>query len=322
MMTAHQWQQKNRKKWEQLEQLLAKARPSVKKLDSQELYRLVKLHRLTVSDLAYVQSQKELGLLTSYINDLAQQSYTLVTVNAPVSWRNIQDFIVFSFPAAVRNNLKFISLSFACFIAGSVLAAVTVILEPGSETLFLPSATITQLDRGVLWTSLAQASPAEATMLMTHNIQVAIFAFAFGSFFGFGTLLLMVQNGMFALGGPLQVCFQHGMGEALLRFMVAHGAIELSTIFIAGAAGSRLGLAALFPGDLSRWGALKKESGEALVLMTGCFGLLVIAGLIEGLVSLNHALGFWPRLLTGVGSLVFLVLYIGYSGRKPSRKNV
>jgi uncharacterized membrane protein SpoIIM required for sporulation len=315
-VTSNHWQARNQHKWRQLSQLLDQMGDSpAKKTGSEALYQLVSLYRSSITDLACAKSQKNLSHLIAPLNEIVGKAYTKVMVSPPFSWRTACYFFEVTFPAAVRGNLWFIGLSFCCFILGSIIASVTVAMDPGSETLFLPAQTISQLDRGVLWTSLAQASPAEATRLMTHNIQVTIFAFAYGILFGVGSLWLMIQNGMFAFAGPLQVCFQHGMGQALANFMLAHGGLELSTMFIAGAAGSRLGLALLFPGSRTRWHALREESHQAMILMIGCFVLLVVAGLIEGMVSLNQAVPLWVRLLVSLVTILGLGCYIGFSGR-------
>jgi uncharacterized membrane protein SpoIIM required for sporulation len=106
------------------------------------------------------------------------------------------------------------------------------------------------------------------------------------------------------------------MGQRLINFMIAHGVIELTTIFIAGGAGMLIGFAILFPGDLPRWRAVRAKSKEALVLIMGCFPLLVLAGLIEGMVSLNQHVGTTTRIVVSMVSAVILVGYLGFSGRK------
>ena len=55
-----------------------------------------------------------------------------------------------------------------------------------------------------------------------------------------------------------------GFGNDLLSFVVGHGVIELSCIFIAGGAGLLIGTALLMPGDLSRGDAFKSRGMEAV----------------------------------------------------------
>ena len=73
----------------------------------------------------------------------------------------------------------------------------------------------------------------------------------------------------------------------------------------------------LFPGPLPRWTVVRLKAWESLVLIMGCFPLLVLAGLIEGLVSLNPEVGLPLRLATSLLSSVFLIGYLGFAGQEP-----
>ena len=119
---------------------------------------------------------------------------------------------------------------------------------------------------------------------MTNNIQVTIYTFAFGAMCGIGTLFYLAFNGA-NIASVLALTYRAGFGNDLVTFMVAHGVIELSCIFIAGGAGLLIGSAMLMPGDLTRADALKTRGMEAVRLMMGVALLLVVAGTIEGFIS-------------------------------------
>ena len=72
---------------------------------------------------------------------------------------------------------------------------------------------------------------------MTNNIRVTIYTFAFGATFGVGTLFYLAFNGA-NIASVLALTYKAGFGNDLVTFMVGHGVIELSCIFIAGGAGS------------------------------------------------------------------------------------
>ena len=86
-------------------------------------------------------------------------------------------------------------------------------------------------------------------------------------------------------GAVLALVYRAGYGNDLVQFMIGHGVIELSCIFLAGGAGLLIGSAFLMPGDLSRSDALKTRGLEAIRLIAGCVPLLVVAGTIEGFIS-------------------------------------
>ncbi len=146
---------------------------------------------------------------------------------------------------------------------------------------------------------------------------VTFYAFSYGAFFALGTLYIVGMNGAF-LGSIFAICYQLNplFGNDLLFFVIAHGVIELSCIFICGGAGMMIGYSILVPGDLSRIEALKKSGVEAVKVVVGCAFLLVIAGIIEGFVSpaaINPAVKVGIGLTTGVAMYSYLLL----AGRTP-----
>lgn len=313
------WFMEQEPQWERLEALLTKSRHSMSSLSSGEIREMALLYRGAVNDLARAQSNPEFQHLEPYLNNLVQRGHGRVYERPPTRLHDVVKYFMVDFPRCFRKNAALIALAAFMFFLGSVIAMITVHLNPETEQYFLPPPVIAQLDQGVLWTDRSQANPSESSFLMTNNIRVAINAFAFGTLFGVGTLLLLLHNGLFAFGGPLQVTMQHGMGHRLLTFICAHGVIELTTIFIAGGAGMLIGFTLLFPGYLPRWQAVRIKAGEALVLILGCVPLLVIAGLIEGLISLNRDIGVTQRILVALASAIFLILYLGFSGRESKQ---
>jgi uncharacterized membrane protein SpoIIM required for sporulation len=120
------------------------------------------------------------------------------------------------------------------------------------------------------------------------------------------------------VGAVLALVYTAGYGNELLTFMVGHGVIELSCIFIAGGAGLLVGSAILMPGNLTRLDALKVRGLDAVRLIAGCAVLLVLAGVIEGFVSpapINPLFKFGVAALTGI----LLYTYLFTAGREKDR---
>ena len=148
---------------------------------------------------------------------------------------------------------------------------------------------------------------------MTNNIMVTIYTFAFGATFGVGTLFYLAFNGA-NIASVLALTYRAGFGNDLVTFMVAHGVIELSCIFIAGGAGLLIGTALIMPGNLTRADALRTRGMEAVRLMLGVAVLLVIAGIIEGFVSpapIDPRIKYSIAALTGVALYSYL-LFVGH----------
>jgi uncharacterized membrane protein SpoIIM required for sporulation len=164
------------------------------------------------------------------------------------------------------------------------------------------------------WESANKANQIAATHIFTNNIQVTFYAFAYGALFGVGTLYVMAFNGAM-MGAVLSLTYHAGFGNALVTFMVGHGVIELSCIFISGGAGLLIGSALLMPGDLSRADALKSRGLDAIRLVAGCVPLLVVAGTIEGFISpapINPVIKFGIAGITGLAMYSYLI----FAGRE------
>src|SRR5699024_5409235 len=94
--------------------------------------------------------------------------------------------------------------------------------------------------------------------IMTNNIQVAILAFASGITFGLLTVYVLVYNGLI-VGGIAAVYWHAGMSYEFWAYIVPHGMIELTAIFIAGGAGLLMGYKLFVPGSFSRGFQLKRS---------------------------------------------------------------
>ena len=130
-----------------------------------------------------------------------------------------------------------------------------------------------------------------------------------------GTIYLLFFNGLM-LGTIATVCAKYHLSLSLWSFIAAHGALELPSIMLAGAAGLRLAAGILFPGMLRRKDALALAGLEAIQLVAGTIPLLTIAGTLEAFLSPTHA----PNALKfAVGALLFagLCLWLAEGGRAP-----
>jgi uncharacterized membrane protein SpoIIM required for sporulation len=167
-----------------------------------------------------------------------------------------------------------------------------------------------------LWMdSILSVKPQASSAIMTNNIMVCFVTFAAGITAGIGTIFMLFNNGLM-LGTIATVCARYHLSLSLWSFIAAHGALELPSIMLAGAAGLRLAAGILFPGMLRRKDALALAGLEAVQLVAGTIPLLTIAGTLEAFLSPTHA----PSALKfGVGALLFagLCLWLSEGGRAP-----
>jgi uncharacterized membrane protein SpoIIM required for sporulation len=123
------------------------------------------------------------------------------------------------------------------------------------------------------------------------------------------------MNGL-TIGAVMGLAAHYDMGQALLGFIIGHGVIELSVVFIAGGAGLQLGWALLNPGPYTRRDSLALAARRAVTLAVVSIPLLIMAGLIEGFISPSD-LSFLARAGVGIGTGILLYGYLSVAGRNP-----
>jgi uncharacterized membrane protein SpoIIM required for sporulation len=152
-----------------------------------------------------------------------------------------------------------------------------------------------------------------ATFLFTHNAKIGMLAFALGFAFGLPTIILLVQTGLM-MGAFFALYASRGLGIELGGWLFIHGITELLAIVLCGAGGLALGGALAFPGAHSRLANLAATGRLAAQVVIGAVGLLVIAGLLEGL---GRQLITDTSLRYGIAATTALawLLYFGFAGR-------
>jgi uncharacterized membrane protein SpoIIM required for sporulation len=148
-----------------------------------------------------------------------------------------------------------------------------------------------------------------------NNIGIAFQCFAAGIFFGVGSMLFLVFNGI-VIGAVAGFLTERGLGATFYSFVVTHGAFELTAIVLSGAAGLRLGQALLAPGRRTRVQSLTQAARETIVIIYGFIVMLLIAAAIEAFWSSARWLPL--PLKYGVATLCWIVVlgYLTFQGRR------
>ena len=300
--------------WQRLEELMQLLdRMTLRKLHREEVKELGRIYRRTASDLAIARAESRDPRLVNYLNNLVIRAHGRI-YRADSNWlQRIIRFFTHDFPQTFRRSWRYTATAFGVFLVFSAIAFFGTRHDPD----FSEFAGISPFFREVVinnrtrwWESLNDANQIGSSQIFTNNIRVTFYAFALGAIFGLGTLYVLAFNGAM-FGAILALTYRAGFGNDLLSFVVGHGVIELSCIFIAGGAGLLIGTALLMPGDLSRGDALKSRGMEAVQLIVGCVPLLVAAGIIEGFISpapINPVIKFGIGVTTGIALYSYLFL--------------
>lgn len=306
--------EKHKTAWQRLEELLKLLdRSSLRGLHRQEVRELGRIYRRTASDLAIARAESRDPRLINYLNSLVIRAHGRIYQADAQGGSRVKEFFTRDFPQTFRRTWRYTAVSFSVFAVFSVIGFLGTKYDPEfSELVGVPPAFREMYieTKTHWWEDLNEANQVGASAIFTHNIQVTIYTFAFGALFGVGTLFYLAFNGA-TIASVVALTYRAGFGNDLVTFMVGHGVIELSCIFIAGGAGLLIGSALLTPGNLSRADALKSRGKDAIRLMMGVAVLLVVAGIIEGFISpapIRPAIKFSIAAITGLALYSYLLI--------------
>lgn len=305
----------NRKNaWQRLEDLMTLLdTTSIRRLHREEVRELGRIYRRTASDLAIARAESRDPRLINYLNSLVIRAHGRIYRADAQGGRRIRNFFAREFPRTFRDTWRYTALAFAVFALFAVIGFVGTRLDPEfSELVGVPAGfrEVYIETKTHWWNDLNEANQLGASYIVTNNIQVTIYTFAFGAMFGAGTLFFLAYNGA-NLASVVALTYRAGFGNDLMTFVVGHGVVELSCIFMAGGAGLLIGSALLMPGDLSRADALKTRGKSAVRLMVGVAVLLVIAAIIEAFISpapIDRRIKYSIAAMTGISLYSYLLL--------------
>lgn len=277
--------------WRRLETLVTKAETrSAGALSHTEILAMPVLYRSTLSALSVARATSLDQALIGYLESLAARAYFFVYGARSTPQEQLTAFFARDWPAGVRSMWRETLIAFAITALGAVVAWWLIGSDADWFYAFVdpqlaggrdPTAAAATLREGLYHDEGSVGLSFFATMLFTHNAQVALGAFALGFALGVPTIVLLLMNGAM-LGAMLHVFFSKGVGFEFGGWLLIHGVTELFAIILAGAAGLRIGWAVAFPGDRSRLEAISETGRAAGAAMMGVVIMLMLAGLLEG----------------------------------------
>ncbi|HKZ53997.1 MAG TPA: stage II sporulation protein M [Anaerolineales bacterium] len=322
-MHDEEFYQSRRRDWEALGVLLERSQSALRRLSPDDLARLGSLYRAATSDLAIARRDFPSHAITRHLNQLVARAHSVIYRGEPLARRRALRFVAWTFPRLYRQALPFVLIAALFFAIPALASSIAIQLRPETSRWLLPQDVqrlIPKLEDKELWTAIPMHErPYASSFIMQNNIQVAFLAFGAGILGGFPTLWIMIQNGLI-LGGLTRLTANYGLGFELWSFVIAHGVLELSVVFIAGGCGLMLGWAVLHPGMQRRREALAAAARKAIYLLLGCVPLLVLAGVIEGFLSPAEGIPSPVKWVTGIGIGVLLQAYLLLAGRPKSSK--
>lgn len=318
--------------WNELErQLDALEREPDRTRPLEEIRRFHYLYERTAAGLAKLQGVATEPELQRYLESLVARAYGELHETrqqqhrlSPLRW------FFQTFPVTFRRHLRAFWLSLAITLAGAVFGGFAVAFDPDAKASVLPDMFANHLGDPAERVAEEERNPDRpgagrlssfSAQLMVNNIGVSIKAMALGMTWGVGTIILLFYNGVIL--GLVAVDYAlSGQVKFLLAWLLPHGVIELPAVMMGGQTGLMLAQALIGRGQRNTIRArLRAASADVVTLIFGVALLLVWAGLVEAFFSQYHepVLPYAVKIAFGGIELILLILFLGWSGRHPSR---
>jgi uncharacterized membrane protein SpoIIM required for sporulation len=307
----------NREDWDALEKNLLEFRRS-QNCSFNELETLHALYLKVSQHVSVCQTYYPNSQLATYLNDLAARAHNTLYKGRVSSWSQLKHFFSQTFVDLFVERRGFIALAAFLFFLGSLVGFLTVQSQPEALNVIMPNAS--PVDPETLRagrTDIAAAST--SAYIMTNNISVAIMAFCGGATLGILTVYMLLYNGLI-IGALAAYYWNLGASYEFWAYIMPHGMIELTAIFIAGGAGLLMGYKVLVPGNYSRLHQFKTQAAQSCMMVLGTIPLFIIAGLVEGYIT-PSGLPLIAKYAVAFLTVVAMIVYLVYGMRQTRKQN-
>lgn len=247
---------------------------------------LSRLYGRITDHLAYARTYYPHRSIRVYLNTLARRAYMSLYRRRMHRGRSFLRFWSDDLPSALYQSRRDLDVSFLFFFISMAIGIFSSTQDPefahsilGSDYIAMTEANIAKGDPMGVYKSTNEFDMFFAITL--NNLFVALRTYLLGAFFGVGTLIIMLYNGVMV--GTFQFFFiERGLFQESFLTIWMHGALEISAIIIAGGAGLTLGRGLLYPGTLPRMQSFRLGARRSIKIMLGLAPIFIIAAFIEG----------------------------------------
>lgn len=302
----------HRDEWDRLDELGRRSRYTGREAD--ELIERYQSGSTQLSAIKTVAGSTAVGDRLSVGLSRARLRFTGAGTNV---FRQIPVFFGAQLPAALY-RLRWLTLAAAvATVVIAALYAIWISQDPAVMAALGDSETLKKLaDEDFV--NYYSENPAASFMgqVWTNNAWIAAQCVAFGVL-GVFVPSVIIQNAQ-NLGVNAAVMFEYGHGDLFFLYILPHGLLELTAIFVAAAAGLRIFWAWVAPGAMTRGRSLAENGRSLFTVAIGLVFVLFVSGVIEGFVT--PAPWPWPVKI-GIGALALLAFlaYMLILGGRASR---
>ncbi|HUQ73774.1 MAG TPA: stage II sporulation protein M [Burkholderiales bacterium] len=261
--------------------------------------------------------------LIDRLNRLALRGHHALYRNRRRETQQVREFLLGGFAALVRREWRLVTAAAILFF-GPFIGLIALLQQfPEFVHYLLAPEQIAQFhqmyDPGNRRLGMREADTSVMMFgfYIWNNVRLGFQTFAGGLLAGVGSVWFLAGNAVI-LGAVAGYLTQVGYGATFWSFVAGHSALELVAIVLSGAAGLRLGLALIAPGNRSRKSALVAAARPAVRIMYGAAILFLAAAFVEAFWSPLTAFPVSVKIAAGVAGWVILAAYFLLAGRRAT----
>ncbi|MEU4119979.1 stage II sporulation protein M [Kitasatospora sp. NPDC028055] len=300
--------------WARLDALARRRR-----LNGDEADELVTLYQRTTGHLAKVQAAAPDPALIGRLTGLVSRGRSAVTGARTNGWQDVARYYSVSFPAALYRARRWWMPVAAVSMVVTVLIAWWMATHPEVRNSLIAPDELRELTRpGGQYEAYYSDRPASsfAAQVWTNNAWIAVQCLIFGIALGIPVIIVMWAN-VVNLGLGIGLMASAGRLDIFLGLLIPHGLLELTTVFVSGGLGLRLGWTLIDPGPRTRAVALAEQGRSIIGMGIGLATVLAVAGVLEAFVT-PSGLPTWARISIGVVAEAAFLTYALVLGRKAA----
>ncbi len=300
-----------RSEWERLD-ALSRARH----LDGAGVDELILRYRAASADLAELKTSVGDTPQGAYLSTILAAARLRLTGAGDNLMAQTTRFFALQLPAALFRVRRTTGIIAAAFILIWVLSAAWIAADPGRIAALGPPDVLQQYAEED-FVDYYEPAASFAGMVWTNNAWLAMQCVLFGVT-GIWPVWLLMQNAL-GLGVATSVMSAYGHLDTMILHILPHGLLEMTSIFVAGAAGLHLFWAWVAPGHRTRGQALASEGRALATIAIGLVFALALSGLVEGFVT-GSALPWPVKIGIGAAALAVFLFYMLVTGRRAVRR--
>jgi uncharacterized membrane protein SpoIIM required for sporulation len=301
-----------RAEWARLDEL------SRARLDGAGVDELIIRYRAASADLAELKTSVGDSPQGAHLSTMLVRARLRLTGATDSILTQISRFFVLQLPAALY-RLRWTTLVIAlAFIAIAVGTAAWISSDPELVATLGPPEFLAQY-ADESFTGYYTENPAAVFMGMvwTNNAWLAMQCVLFG-ITGLWPIYIMVENAK-GLGTSGAVMAAHDQADVMVLYILPHGMLEMTCLFVAAAGGLHLFWSWVAPGNRSRGESLAAEGRALATVSLGLVFALFLAGLVEGFVT-GWALPWPVKIGIGAAALAVFLIYMLVIGGRAYRR--